>query len=119
MDTLYNFICSGKPLNTSVPSIAIRFNANAEEVIEELYGNGSDEEPTIDSTIGESESSPLKSYLPKLIKRSASTDTSVPPLGSGNRESSSSPPSDNKWRFFSDIKVVEQKSTSFYYLLKT
>lgn len=99
-----NNVLLGKPVTTSVPSIAIRFNANAEE-IEELYG-GSDEEQQQQQqqqTVGESNnSSPLKGYLPKLIKRSASIDTS--PAGSGNQES---PPSSDPWRFFTDIKVIE------------
>lgn len=98
----------GKPVTTSVPSI--RFNANAEE-IEELYGDAvSDDEeqqqqPIVETP--ESNSSPLKSYLPKLIKRSASIDTS-PASGATttNQESSSSPPSSSDpWRFFTDIKV--------------
>lgn len=84
-------------MTTSVPSIAIRFNANAEE-IEELYG--SDEEEQQQKTTGEAESSPLRGYLPKLIKRSASIDTS--PAASVGQDSS--PPSD-PWRFLSDIKV--------------
>lgn len=51
----------------------------------------------------ELESSPLRGYLPKLIKRSASIDTSpsVP--------QDSSPPSD-PWRFFTDIKGKITKS---------
>lgn len=97
----------GKPVTTSVPSIAIRFNANAEE-IEELYGGGGvsdEEEPQQRPVATETESSnssPLKGYLPKLIKRSASIDTS--PAGAGNQESSS-PPASDPWRFFTDIKV--------------
>lgn len=94
----------GKPVTTSVPSI--RFNANAEE-IEELYGDAvSDDEeqqPIVETP--ESNSSPLKSYLPKLIKRSASIDTSPAAGGGANQESSSSPPSSDPWRFFTDIKV--------------
>lgn len=77
-----------------MPSFAIRFNANAEE-IEELYGGGSDDEqPTAETN---ESSGPLRSYLPKLIKRSASIDTS------GAQDSS--PPANDPWRFLSDIKV--------------
>lgn len=101
-----------KPVTTSVPSIAIKFHANAEQ-LEELYGSD-DDNSTADtksdktaSTIGESESSPLK-YLPRLVKRSTSIDVSSQNLDS-------SPPSD-PWRFFSDIKgkitkSVEEKIT--------
>lgn len=48
---LHNFVvfCLGKPVTTSVPSIAIRFHANAEE-IEELYA--SDEEQTSANDVG-------------------------------------------------------------------
>lgn len=84
-------------MTTSVPSIAIRFNANAEE-IEELYGDDK-EQSTANDVGGEPESSPLKGYLPKLIKRSASIDTSP-----ASTTQDSSPPSD-PWRFFTDIKV--------------
>jgi hypothetical protein len=104
----------GKPVTTSVPSISIKFHANAEQ-LEELYGSD-DEHPTSESAVGssgsqgvnEAESSPLK-YLPRLVKRSTSIDITP----SGNIDAS--PPSD-PWRFFSDIrgkitKSVEEKIT--------
>lgn len=58
---------------------------------------------------GEAENSPIKVYLPKLIKRSASIDTSP------SAPQDSSPPAD-PWRFFTDIKgkitkSVEEKLT--------
>lgn len=55
---------------------------------------------------GEPESSPLKGYLPKLIKRSASIDTSG---------QDSSPPSD-PWKFLSDIKVYSKVTQKLSYL---
>lgn len=85
-----------------------------------MYGNHSDEDEqqtknASDSGAGEQpESSPLKGYLPKLIKRSASIDTSPANTASsgGNCEASSSPPSD-PWRFFSDIKVLIIDKTNY------
>ncbi|KAJ8971840.1 hypothetical protein NQ317_001553 [Molorchus minor] len=109
----------GKPVTTSVPSISIKFHANAEQ-IEELYASEdetstnsskADKSPasTSVSTVGEPDSSPLR-YLPRLVKRSTSVDVSQPP-----HNLDASPPSD-PWRFFSDIKgkitkSVEEKIT--------
>jgi hypothetical protein len=42
----------GKPVTTSVPSISIKFHANAEQ-LEELYGSD-DEHPTSESAVGSS-----------------------------------------------------------------
>lgn len=108
----------GKPVTTSVPSISIKFHANAEQ-LEELYV--SDEEHGSNETTGaigkqnvififfdvlsflkllgvnEPESSPLKLF-PRLVKRSTSIDITP------NTTLDASPPSD-PWRFFSDIKV--------------
>lgn len=93
-------------MNTSVPSIAIRFNANAEE-IEELYQ--SEDEPieklhnekSKSSGTADSDTSPLR-YLPRLGKRCTSTDTSLV-------TQDSSPPSD-RWKFFTEIKGKITKS---------
>ncbi|XP_074039959.1 testis-expressed protein 2 isoform X2 [Leptinotarsa decemlineata] len=108
----------GKSATTSVPSISIKFHANAEQ-IEELYASDdetskqeekSDKVSTATSVpvnIGEHENSPLK-YFNRLGKRSSSIDVSAQSLDA-------SPPSD-PWRFFSDIKgkitkSVEEKIT--------
>ncbi|XP_045476118.1 testis-expressed protein 2 isoform X2 [Harmonia axyridis] len=112
---------SGKSITTSVPSISIKFHANAEQ-LEELYGSddefkseinvkkltaanrekGSNSTGNIQDT---AEGSPLK-YL-RSSKRSNSTEVST--------ISDSSPPSD-PWKFFSEIKdkiakSVEEKIT--------
>ncbi|CAG9824129.1 unnamed protein product [Phaedon cochleariae] len=109
----------GKSITTSVPSISIKFHANAEQ-IEELYAseeetNKSEDKsekspaaPSVPFTIGEPDSSPLK-YLNRLSKRSTSVDVS------SAHPSDASPPSD-PWKFFSDIKgkitkSVEEKLT--------
>ncbi|XP_063917342.1 testis-expressed protein 2 isoform X3 [Zophobas morio] len=98
----------GKPVTTSVPTISIKFHANAEQ-LEELYA--SDEEHTGNELstasagatgINEPDSSPLK-YLPRLVKRSTSID--ITPSSTID----ASPPSD-PWRFFSDIKGKITKS---------
>ncbi|XP_044252894.1 testis-expressed protein 2 isoform X2 [Tribolium madens] len=97
----------GKPVTTSVPTISIKFHANAEQ-LEELYA--SDDEHTNDTTtaptgaagVSEPESSPLK-LLPRLVKRSTSIDITP------NPNIDASPPSD-PWRFFSDIKGKITKS---------
>ncbi|KAJ8915161.1 hypothetical protein NQ315_000413 [Exocentrus adspersus] len=110
-----------KPVTTSVPSISIRFHANAEQ-IEELYtsedeinaGNDKNEKAPLlsssPSNTSEAESSPLR-YLPRLVKRSTSIDVAQ------GQQQDASPPSD-PWRFFSDIKgkitkSVEEKITDF------
>uniref|UniRef100_A0A1Y1M6M5 SMP-LTD domain-containing protein n=1 Tax=Photinus pyralis TaxID=7054 RepID=A0A1Y1M6M5_PHOPY len=89
-------------MNTSVPSIAIRFNANAEE-IEELYQ--SEDEPIdklhSDKGTTDADTSPLR-YLPRLGKRCTSIDTSFV-------AQDSSPPSD-RWKFFTEIKGKITKS---------
>ncbi|CAH0564014.1 unnamed protein product [Brassicogethes aeneus] len=102
----------GKPMTTSVPSITVKFHANAEQ-IEELYA--SDDEATSHSaaeskSTNDFDSSPFK-YLNRLGKRSTSVDVSPQPITLEN----SSPPSD-PWRFLSDIrgkitKSVEEKIT--------
>ncbi|KAF5288346.1 hypothetical protein FQR65_LT12081 [Abscondita terminalis] len=89
----------GKGFNTSVPSISIRFTANAEEV-EELYQSEDESADKFDnenSNVGasDSDSSPLR-YLPRLGKRSSSVDASL-------TSQDSSPPTD-RWKFFSEIK---------------
>ncbi|XP_044758998.1 testis-expressed protein 2 isoform X2 [Coccinella septempunctata] len=104
-----------KSITTSVPSISIKFHANAEQ-IEELYGSddelkteinekklsaatrekGSNSTGNIQDT---AEGSPLK-YL-RLNKRSNSTEVTT--------ISDSSPPSD-PWKFFSEIKEKIAKS---------
>ncbi|XP_019869679.2 testis-expressed protein 2 isoform X2 [Aethina tumida] len=106
----------GKPVTTSVPSITIKFHANAEQ-IEELYDDEnaatvSDASTASEGKIvtGDADTSPFK-YLPRLGKRSTSIDVS----GQTQSVESSSPPSD-PWRFFSDIKgkitkSVEEKIT--------
>lgn len=87
-------------MNTSVPTISIKFNKNAEE-IEEIccVSDGEvveeDNFPRQESQGGDSESSPLRIYLPRIGKRSTSVD--IPPQDA-------SPPSD-PWKFFTDIKV--------------
>ncbi|RZC34748.1 testis-expressed sequence 2 protein, partial [Asbolus verrucosus] len=98
-----------KPVTTSVPSISIRFHANAEQ-IEELYASDDEHQSANESSlgstgatgVGEPESSPLK-YLPRLVKRSTSID--ITPTANTD----ASPPSD-PWRFFSDIKGKITKS---------
>lgn len=103
-------------MTTSVPSITIKFHANAEQ-IEELYDDEnaatvSDASTASEGKIvtGDADTSPFK-YLPRLGKRSTSIDVS----GQTQSVESSSPPSD-PWRFFSDIKgkitkSVEEKIT--------
>lgn len=60
---LYNLIfrvyISGKPVTTSVPSISIKFHANAEQ-IEELYMSEDESNTTVDKT----EKQPLLSSSP-------------------------------------------------------
>lgn len=107
----------GKPVTTSVPSISIKFHANAEQIEELRFSD--DDTPNSDeknhqfenlnlvSSSSDQDTSPLKLF-PKLVKRSTSIDVSAQSL-------SSSPPSD-PWRFFSDIKgkitkSVEEKIT--------
>ncbi|KAK9752721.1 hypothetical protein QE152_g4042 [Popillia japonica] len=102
----------GKSLTTSVPSMAIRFNATAEE-IEEVFTK---EEDRLDDAVTESigtvlptekntdiETSPRRSILPLLGKRSISADVN------STSAQDSSPPSD-PWRFLSDIKGKITKS---------
>ncbi|KAI4456263.1 tex2 protein-related [Holotrichia oblita] len=104
----------GKSLTTSVPSMAIRFNATAEE-IEEVFTK---EENHRDDAIAEGrppvvpiekstdiETSPRRSILPLLGKRSVSVDVN----STGAPPQDSSPPSD-PWRFLSDIKGKITKS---------
>ncbi|XP_076272264.1 testis-expressed protein 2 isoform X4 [Rhynchophorus ferrugineus] len=107
----------GKPVTTSVPSISIKFHANAEKIEELRFSD--DDTPNSDeknhqlgnlipiTSSSDQDTSPLK-LLPKLVKRSTSIDVSAQSL-------SSSPPTD-PWRFFSDIKgkitkSVEEKIT--------
>ncbi|KAL3273247.1 hypothetical protein HHI36_014701 [Cryptolaemus montrouzieri] len=111
----------GKSITTSVPTISIKFHANAEQ-IEELYGSDDEQkselnEKKLSAAIKEkgsnstgniqdtAESSPLKHL--RQNKRSSSTDVATNP--------DSSPPSD-PWKFFSEIrgkiaKSVEDKIT--------
>ncbi|XP_044731430.1 testis-expressed protein 2 isoform X2 [Chrysoperla carnea] len=112
----------GKSANTSVPSIAIRFHANEEE-LEQLYLSDSDVEkeysPVIEDLKSDDlksdkkgspkrESSPMKDVFSKLSsKRSASVDSNIP---IGEQASSST----DRWRLFSEIKgkltkTVEEK----------
>ncbi|EFA08264.1 testis-expressed protein 2 isoform X2 [Tribolium castaneum] len=104
----------GKPVTTSVPTISIKFHANAEQ-LEELYASDDEHNANDAATaqtgaagVSEPESSPLK-LLPRLVKRSTSIDITP------NPNIDASPPSD-PWRFFSDIKgkitkSVEEKIT--------
>ncbi|KAK4874750.1 hypothetical protein RN001_014110 [Aquatica leii] len=90
----------GKGINTSVPSISIRFNANAEE-IEEFYQSEDESEDKFHNEktksvgVSDPDTSPLR-YLPRLGKRSTSIDTSL-------TSQDSSPPTD-RWKFFTEIK---------------
>lgn len=101
-------------MNTSVPSIAIRYLANDEE-LEQLYlsDNENEKETSItpepkDDTKTEKikrESSPMKDVFSKLGKRSASIDSNI---------SQSESPTPDRWRLFSEIKgkltkTVEEK----------
>ncbi|GJQ83917.1 hypothetical protein Trydic_g19855 [Trypoxylus dichotomus] len=97
----------GKSLTASVPSMAIRFNATAEE-IEEVFAKEEEENGTVnDSTLAEKstdvETSPRRSILPILGKRSTSVD-----VNSTNVQDSSLP--SDPWRFLSDIKGKITKS---------
>ncbi|CAH1135926.1 unnamed protein product [Ceutorhynchus assimilis] len=106
----------GKPVTTSVPSISIKFHANAEQ-IEELHFSEEETPNSEEKSFGnlnpissssDQDTSPLK-LLPKLAKRSTSVDVS------STQNLSSSPPAD-PWRFFTDIKgkitkSVEEKIT--------
>ncbi|KRT81306.1 hypothetical protein AMK59_5952, partial [Oryctes borbonicus] len=98
----------GKSLTTSVPSMAIRFNATAEE-IEEVFtkeeddsGPMNDNAPSTEKSV-ETETNLKRSILPILGKRSTSID-----VNSANAQESSSP--SDPWRFLSDIKGKITKS---------
>ncbi|XP_017774640.1 PREDICTED: testis-expressed sequence 2 protein isoform X2 [Nicrophorus vespilloides] len=87
----------GKPINSSVPSIVIRFNANAEE-IEEVVLNEEEKGDSV-ADLNQTSSSDVESSPIKLKRRSTSVDVS----------SDASPPTD-PWRFFTDIKGKITKS---------
>nr|CAI5846225.1 unnamed protein product [Callosobruchus analis] len=127
------FVVVGKSATTSVPSISIKFHANAEQ-LEEIHtdddesastctGGSTDKRSSSDrSTVPSSTppvtniSNPLK-YLPKLVKRSTSVDVSSTLSQQQDKQTTdSSPPASDPWRFFSDIKgkitkSVEEKIT--------
>ncbi|VEN41332.1 unnamed protein product [Callosobruchus maculatus] len=110
-----------KSATTSVPSISIKFHANAEQ-LEEIH---TDDEESASSTCtggstdkgaGSSDKSTVHSStspVTNIMKRSTSIDVSSSLSQQQDKQATdSSPPASDPWRFFSDIKSRNQEEGS-------
>nr|CAH7739256.1 unnamed protein product [Callosobruchus chinensis] len=111
----------GKSATTSVPSISIKFHANAEQ-LEEIHTD--EDESTSTCTGGSTDrgGGSDKSSTPpvtNIMKRSTSIDVSSSLSQQQDKQTTdSSPPASDPWRFFSDIKSRNQEEGSPYHKQK-